>query len=117
MGAWWAIRMALEVFAVHEGKGQEEAPWEEKKIVWGVLHDATEVPVDAMALRLKMTPVKREKGRDIVLTTEICHEASSLEDEPASTSCPYGPDMPRPVGPATQPSVASMLCGSVLYRS
>ena len=57
--------MALGGFAVNEGKGQEEAPWEEKKIVWGVLHDATEVPVVAMALRLKMTPVKREKGRDL----------------------------------------------------
>ena len=58
----WAMRMALGTFAVNETKGQEEAPWEQKKILWGVGHDATAVHVDPMALRLQMTPVKREKG-------------------------------------------------------
>ena len=57
----WAMRMALRTFAVNETKGQEEAPWEQKKILWGVGHDASAVHVDPMALRLQMTPVKREK--------------------------------------------------------
>ena len=61
----WAMRMALGTFAVNETKGQEEAPWEQKKILWGVGHDASAVHVDPMALRLQMTPVKREKGRDL----------------------------------------------------
>ena len=61
----WAMRMALGTFAVNETKGQEEAPWEQKKILWGVGHDASAVHVDPMALGLQMTPVKREKGRDL----------------------------------------------------
>ena len=61
----WAMRMMLGVFAVNETKGQEEAPWEVKKILWGVLHDASGVPADALALRLQMTPVKREKARSL----------------------------------------------------
>ena len=67
----WAMRMALGTFAVNETKGQEEAPWEQKKILWGVGHDASAVHVDPMALRLQMTPVKREKGRDLFLSFSI----------------------------------------------
>ena len=61
----WAMRMLLGVFAVNEAKGQEEAPWEVKKILRGVLHDASGVPADALSLRLQMTPVKREKARSL----------------------------------------------------
>ena len=61
----WAMRMALGTFAVNETKGQEEEPWEQKKILWGDGHDASAVHVDPMALRLQMAPVKREKGRDL----------------------------------------------------
>ena len=61
----WAMRMLLGVFSVNETKGQEEAPWEVKKILWGVLHDASGAPADALSLRLQMTPVKREKARSL----------------------------------------------------
>ena len=61
----WAMRMLLGVFSVNETKGQEEAPWEVKKILRGVLHDASGVPADALSLRLQMTPVKREKARSL----------------------------------------------------
>ena len=57
--------MMLGVFSVNETKGREEAPWEVKKILWGVLHDASGVPAGALALRLQMTPVKREKARSL----------------------------------------------------
>ena len=33
----WSMRMMLGVFSVNEEKGQEEAPWEPKKILWGVV--------------------------------------------------------------------------------
>ena len=46
----WAMRMALGTFAVNETKGQEEAPWEQKKILWGVGHDASAVHVDPICL-------------------------------------------------------------------
>ena len=36
-----------------------------KQILWGVLHDASSVPADALSLRLQMTPVKREKARSL----------------------------------------------------
>ena len=49
-GLQWVMRMLLGVFSVNENKGQEEAPWEIKKILWGVLHDALAVPVDVLAL-------------------------------------------------------------------
>ena len=42
--------MMLGVSSVNENKGQDEAPWEIKKILWGVLHDALAVPVDVLAL-------------------------------------------------------------------
>ena len=61
----WSIRTMLGVFFVNEEKGHEEAPWEPKKIPWGVGHDASSVHIDPLALRLSMTPVKREKGRDL----------------------------------------------------
>ena len=61
----WSMRMMLGVFAVNEEKGQEEAPWKPKKILWGVGHDASSVHIDPLALRLSMTPVKREKGSDL----------------------------------------------------
>jgi hypothetical protein len=49
-GLQWVMRMLLGVFSVNENKGQEEAPWEIKKILWGVLHDASAVPVEVFAL-------------------------------------------------------------------
>ena len=61
----WTMRMMRGVFFVNETKGQEEAPWEVKKIRWGALHDASGVPADALALRLQTTPVKREKARSL----------------------------------------------------
>ena len=65
----WAMRIALGTFAVNETKGQEEALWEQKKILWGVGHDALAVQVDLMALSFQMTPVKREKVRDLFFST------------------------------------------------
>ena len=61
----WSMRMILGVFSVNEEKGQKEAPWEPKKILLGVGHDASSVHIDPLALRLSMTPVKREKGADL----------------------------------------------------
>ena len=74
----WSRRMLLGLFAVNEEKGQEEAPWEPKKILWGVGHDASPVHTDSLALRLSMTPVKREMGRDLFVNTLFNWVRSSL---------------------------------------
>ena len=58
------MRMVLGVFSVNEDRGQEEAPWGAKKIHWGAGHDASSVHINPLALRLSMTPAKRDKGRD-----------------------------------------------------
>ena len=61
----WCMRMMLGLFAANDLKGLEEAPWESKKILWGVRHDASAVHVDPMALRFQMTLAKREKAGDM----------------------------------------------------
>ena len=60
----WPMRMVLGVFSVNEDRGQEEVPWGPKKVLWGAGHDAPSVHIDPLALRLSMTSVTRDKGRD-----------------------------------------------------
>ena len=62
----WSMRMLLGVSAVNETKGAEEAVWDARKIVCGTGHDASTVHLDPLSLRLQVTPVKRERGSDLV---------------------------------------------------
>ena len=65
----WCMRMVLGAAAANEEKGAIEAAWEPRKIVWGISHDASAVHLDPLALRLQMTPVKRERARTLVFDT------------------------------------------------
>ena len=62
----WCMRMRLGAVAANEEKGAIEAAWEPRKIVWGIGHGASAVHLDPLALRLQITPVKRERARTLV---------------------------------------------------
>ncbi|MAV11925.1 MAG: hypothetical protein CL861_00440 [Cyanobium sp. MED843] len=74
----WAMRMLLGISAVNEIKGFEEAQWEQRKINWGILHDASTVHLDPLSLRLQVTPVKREKAKELVFNPLFDHGSYSF---------------------------------------